>query len=118
MQAEQLKAIAVAALEARKGSSITVLDVAAGSGFTDYMVIATGSSDRQVRALADNVVAEAKAQGVRPLGVEGQREGEWVLVDLGDVVVHVMQPRMRDFYNLEKLWAPMQADTREAGATG
>jgi ribosome-associated protein len=115
MQAEQLKQLAVAALEERKGRSITVLDVAAGSGFTDYMIIVTGTSDRQVRALADNVVSNAKAQGVRPLGVEGERDGEWVLVDLGDVVVHVMQPRVRDFYNLEKLWAPMQGQVQEAG---
>jgi ribosome-associated protein len=116
MQAEELKSLVIEALEDRKGHAISVLDVRASASFTDFMVVATGTSNRQVKALADHVVYEAKHHGVMPLGVEGEREGEWALVDLGDVVVHVMQPQVRDFYNLEKLWAPMDADARSASA--
>ncbi|MFA5530104.1 MAG: ribosome silencing factor [Thiohalomonadaceae bacterium] len=104
MNLEQLKALVIEALEDRKGVDIKVLDVRGKSNVTDIMVISSGGSNRQVRALADSVVEKAKEHGVRPLGVEGDRNNEWVLVDLGDVVVHVMQPQTREFYNLEKLW--------------
>jgi ribosome-associated protein len=104
MNAEQLKELVVDALEDRKGVDIKVLDVRGKSSVTDILVIAGGSSSRQVKALADSVVEKAKASGVQPLGLEGQEESSWVLVDLGDVVVHVMLPETRDFYNLEKLW--------------
>ena len=83
---------------------------------TDTMVVASGRSDRHVRALADTVVEECAKAGVRPIGVEGQKSGEWVLVDLGDVVVHVMLPRVREFYNLEKLWD--MSDRAEAAELG
>jgi len=105
MEIEQLKALAISALEDRKGVDIKVLDVHDKSSVTDVMVVCTGTSNRQVRALADGVVEKAKENGIQPLGVEGDKNNEWVLVDLGDVVVHVMQAETREFYNLEKLWS-------------
>jgi ribosome-associated protein len=84
---------------------VKVLDVSEISSFTDLMIIATGASTRQVKALADCITEKCRAAGVRPLGVEGERESEWILVDLGDVVVHIMNPETRDFYQLEKLWS-------------
>lgn len=110
MELEQLKTIVINALEDLKGQDIRILDVRRIASFTDLMVIASGSSTRQVKALADKVVEAVKAAGVRPLGVEGERDAEWVLIDLGDIVIHVMLPTIRDFYNLEKLWQ-VGADT-------
>ena len=104
MQLEQLKSIVLNALEDLKGRDIRVLDVRTRASFTDLMILVSGSSSRQVKALADKVVEACKAAGVRPIGVEGERDAEWVLIDLGDIVVHVMQPEIREFYNLEKLW--------------
>ena len=100
---ELLKAVrdAVAELKARDTVEI---DVRGKSSVTDYMVIASGTSSRHVKSIADEVVRFAKKLDVMPLGVEGEREAEWVLVDLGDVVVHVMLPRVREFYALERLW--------------
>ena len=109
MQSKQLCQLAVDALEDLKAVNIVRLDVRKLSDFTDYMLIATGRSSRQVAALAENVVTEAKHAGEAPLGVEGLRGGEWVLVDLCDVVVHVMQPDVREFYQLEKLWSTREA---------
>jgi ribosome-associated protein len=96
--------VVAAALDDLKATDISVLDVRHLTTVTDTMIVASGRSDRQVRAIADQVVVQCKKEGYRPIGVEGQKVGEWVLVDLGDVVVHVMQPRAREFYNLEKLW--------------
>ncbi|MFZ5594932.1 MAG: ribosome silencing factor [Pseudomonadota bacterium] len=104
MQAEQLKQLVLTALADMKAVDVKVFDVRGMTSITDFIVIASGTSDRHVKSVADNVIAEAKKAGARPLGVEGEREGEWVLVDLADVVVHVMLPRVRDFYQLEKLW--------------
>jgi ribosome-associated protein len=100
-----LEQVVLNALEDLKAVEIRTLDVHELTTVMDTMVIASGTSDRHVRSLANHVVEKAKAHGFRPLGVEGQQTGEWVLVDLGDVVVHVMLPRVRDFYNLEKLWS-------------
>ena len=93
------------ALEEVKAQNLVVLDVRGVASFTDLMVIASGTSTRHVKALADKVIESCRLAGVRPLGVEGAQEAEWVLVDLGDLVLHVMLPQTREFYNLEKLWA-------------
>jgi ribosome-associated protein len=104
MPAVELKELVVAALEEVKGRDIQVLEVQDLTDVADYMVIASGTSNRQVKALANEVIEKCKAAGYRPLGVEGELHGEWVLVDMGDVVVHIMLPQVRAFYNLEKLW--------------
>jgi ribosome-associated protein len=99
-----LSALVTDALSDLKAQHINCLDVRHLTSVTDTMIIADGRSDRHVRALADAVLERCKEAGVTPLGVEGKDVGEWVLVDLADVVVHVMLPRVREFYNLEKLW--------------
>lgn len=101
---EQMKQLAVTALEDLKAQDIQVMDVRGMTSITDVMIVASGTSDRHVKALADNVVEAVKKQGVEPVGIEGEGTREWVLVDLGDVIVHVMHPQTRAFYNLEKLW--------------
>jgi ribosome silencing factor RsfS/YbeB/iojap len=98
-----------AALVDMKAVDIRVLDVRGVSDVADYMVIASGTSDRHLRSIADRVIQMAKAAGQRPLGVEGEQQGEWVLVDLPDVMVHVMLPRTREFYQLEHLWDASRA---------
>lgn len=104
MQSDELTELVVDALEEIKGDDIRVLDVSAVTTIADVMVVASGGSNRQVQSLADNLIDRARARGVRALGVEGREAGEWVLVDLGDVIVHIMRPEVRAFYNLEKLW--------------
>lgn len=116
MNTEQLKQLVVDALEDRKGIDVKILDVRGKSSVTDILVIAGGNSTRQVKALANSVVEKAKENGVQPLGIEGQGESSWVLVDLGDVVVHVMIPETRDFYNLEKLWGEETPGEDEAAS--
>jgi len=92
------------ALDDMKAVNVRVLDVRGLTDIADTMVIASGNSDRHVRSIAERVVEKAKAAGFRPLGTEGARDGEWVLVDLQDLIVHVMLPRVREFYGLEGLW--------------
>ncbi len=99
--------LAVEALEDLKGQDIVVLDVTTLSDVMDDMIVVTGTSNRHVKSLASNVVDELKKQGHKPIGVEGLDAADWVLVDYGTVVVHVMLPQTRDFYDLEKLWTPM-----------
>lgn len=104
MQAAQLKELVVNSLEGVKAKDISVIDVREHTSVTDYMVLASGTSNRHVRSLADTVVAQAKEQGVRTGNVEGAGVSDWILVDLGDVIVHVMMPATREFYDLERFW--------------
>ena len=104
MQIDELRNLARKALEDLKAEDIIEMDVRDKTSVTDYIVVASGTSNRHVKSIANNVVVEAKHAGVQPLGVEGEDQAEWVLVDLGDVVVHVMQPQVREFYDLESLW--------------
>ncbi len=104
INAEELSGLAVTALEDIKAEDIRVLDVRGQTSIADFMIIASGGSDRQVRAMAQAVVEAAKKAGVMPLGQEGQQQAQWVLIDLGDVIVHAMQREPRLFYQLEKLW--------------
>ncbi len=106
------------ALDEMKAVNVKVLDVHKLTDITDTMVIATGNSDRHVRSIADRVVEHAKKAGFRPMGVEGERDGEWVLVDLHDVIVHIMLPRVREFYRLENLWDVSAARREAAVAAG
>ena len=100
----ELRKTVVAALEELKAKDIREIDVRGKTSIADLLVIASGTSARHVKSIADEVVKFAKKAGVMPLGVEGEQEAEWVLVDLGDVIVHVMLPRIREFYGLERLW--------------
>ncbi|WP_461517016.1 ribosome silencing factor [Porticoccus sp.] len=109
----QLIDIVIDALEGIKGKDIVALDVSDLTDVMDHIVVASGTSNRQVKALADNVVEEAKKAGFRPIGIEGMDTSEWVLVDYGDIVVHVMLPATREFYDLEKLWS-MRPDNLKA----
>lgn len=111
MQSKKLLALAESALEDVKARDVRVMDVRKMTTVADYLVIASGTSDRHVRSLAARVVERAKEAGCPPLGIEGQDNGEWVLVDLEDVVVHIMQPKARDFYKLEGLWEMGSAAT-------
>ena len=99
-----LEGIVTAALDDMKAVNVKIMDVRGLTDIADVMVIASGNSDRHVKSIADRVVEKAKEGGFRPLGIEGQREGEWVLVDLHDIVLHVMLPRVREFYSLERMW--------------
>jgi ribosome-associated protein len=99
-----LTKLAIAALEDMKAVNVKVLDVRKLTDVADTMIVATGTSDRHVKSIAGRLVERCRQAGHRPYGVEGEREGEWVLVDLQDLIVHVMLPRIREFYGLEKLW--------------
>ena len=105
MNSDALTDLVVDALDDVKAKDIVRLDVRDMTAVTDYMIVASGTSNRHVKALVDNVAEKAKAAGERPLGVEGPETSEWVLIDLGDVIVHVMLPKVREFYDLERLWS-------------
>lgn len=104
MNAEQLLDLVLKTLDENKAKDLTVLDVRGKTSMTDFMVVASGTSERHVKSLGSYVAEEAKKNDEPPIGVEGEDVGEWVLVDLGAVIVHIMKPQIRDFYQLEKLW--------------
>ena len=105
MNSEQLSELVVDALDDVKAQDIVKLDVRDLTTVTDYMIVASGTSNRHVKALVDNVSEKAREAGRKPIGVEGEEGGEWVLLDLDETLVHVMLPKVREFYNLEKLWS-------------
>lgn len=109
---------AVDLLFARKAQDVTLLDLRGVSNATDYFLIATGTSDTHVAAIADHVIGELKQDNVRPVNVEGQRGARWILVDYFDFVVHVFHPAARDFYQLERLWGDAPAFHLDAEAAG
>ena len=104
MQVEELRDLVVAVLEDMKAIDIKVLDVRGRTAITDFFVIASGTSERHVKSTAESVAFKAKQAGQAPIGQEGVQDGEWALIDLNGVVVHVMQARVRDYYQIEKLW--------------
>lgn len=106
----------VARLDAMKANDLRVIDVRGKTSVTDCLVIASGTSTRHVKSMGDEVVVTAKQLGMPPIGIEGEKDAEWILVDLGDTVVHVMLPRTREFYGLERLWT-LAEESRAANAT-
>ena len=117
MRYNKVQKTAVAALEDIKARDITVLDVRKLTSLYDTLIIATAESNRQAKALAHHVRDSLKAAGATIIGVEGEQSGEWVLVDCGDIVVHIMQPATRTYYNLEELWTPLSTRRRSKSAT-
>lgn len=111
---DRLRVLVKEALDDMKAEEVVELDVRDKTSVMDYIFVASGTSGRHVRAIANNVAVETKKAGFKPLGVEGEEEGEWVLADLGDIVVHVMQPQVREFYDLESLWRVTVEDRQEA----
>ncbi len=105
MDSEALKDFIVDQLEEAKAQNISVIDVTKKTSITDTMVICSGTSTRHVKSIANQLVQKAKEKGKKPLGVEGENGSEWVLVDFGDAIVHVMQANARDYYQIEKLWS-------------
>jgi ribosome-associated protein len=116
MQIEQLKQLVLDTLAELKARDVAVMDVRGKTVVTDYMILASGTSDRHVKAIAEAVAFQAKDAGESPLGTEGVSEGEWALVDLNGVVVHVMLPKVRDYYNLERLWSAPASVAPKAAA--
>ncbi len=109
----ELKDLVIQALEDVKGQEIVCMDVSELTDITDFMVVVSGGTNRQVKALVNNVVEDARKSGVKPIGVEGQEQGDWVLVDLADVIVHVMLPKVRQYYDLERLWSMTPTKSEE-----
>ncbi len=114
MKLEQIQSAIQHELEEMKAKDINIFDVTEITTMTDLMVICTGTSNRHVKAIADNLVSKMKEQGVAPVGVEGDNTAEWILVDLNHALVHVMLAETRDFYQLDKLWDPRFANEVEA----
>ena len=114
---EELRDLVVSSLEDLKAIDIHTIDVRGQNPLTDIFVVASGNSSRHVKSMADKVTTRAKENGCQPLGIEGYSEGEWVLVDLNDVIVHIMLPQTRAFYNLEKLWELTEAHRSSASAS-
>ena len=114
MNSEALTDLVIDALDDVKAKDIVRIDVRDLTTVTDFMVVASGTSNRHVKALVDNVAEKAREAGHRPIGVEGEEGGEWVLLDLQDTLVHVMLPKVREFYNLEKLWSISPAGSASA----
>lgn len=117
IDAQTLAGFVAGALDDLKGNDIVTLDVRSLSGFTDFMVIASGTSNRHVKSLAERAQERLRELGIKPIGIEGEQMGEWVLVDFGDVVVHVMLPEARKFYDLERLWHSASAVPAGPAAT-
>ncbi len=107
MKLEKLAELVIETLEGNKATNIQTLDVRGLTTFTDLMIIASGTSNRQVTSIAEKLIEETKKNNIQPLGSEGTQYGEWILVDLGDIIVHIMHPATRAHYQLEKLWSPM-----------
>ncbi|ANE56231.1 MULTISPECIES: ribosome silencing factor [Methylomonas] len=105
MQSEALVKLVETELDVRKGLNIKTIDVRGKTSITDFMVIATGTSSRHAKSLCDYVVEKVKENGLQPLGLEGDQSSDWILLDLGDVIVHVMTGQARELYQLEKLWS-------------
>lgn len=104
MDIQDLQSFVVEKIDDMKARDVLTIDVSEKSSITDHMIVCSGNSKRHVQSIAENVITSAKQSGIKPLGIEGVDLGEWILVDLGDVVLHVMQDSSRDFYQLEKLW--------------
>ena len=104
MENTALKAFVIEKLEDMKGRDITVLDISKKSSFADYMIVCSGNSNRHVKSIAQSIAMECRSKGLEPLGIEGNDIGEWSLVDLGEIIVHVMTESTRDTYQLEQLW--------------
>lgn len=113
MQTKDLLKLVTDVLDDRKGQNITTIDVIGKTSVTDYMMVVTSTSERHAKALSDYVIVKVKEEGMTPLGVEGQQGSDWVLVDLGDVIVHIMTAQSREFYQLEKLWSVDRVEEEE-----
>ena len=111
-----LKELVLESLDDIKAVDVVCIDVRNKTELTEYMIVVSGTSNRHVKSIANNVVVDAKAAGFMPLGIEGLDEGEWVLLDLTDVVIHMMLPSAREFYDIERLWS-MSVQARESGST-
>jgi ribosome-associated protein len=117
MQSEELRDLVIKRLEDMKARDIAILDVRGKTSITDIMIVASGTSSRHVKSIAEAGAFQAKLAGEPPLGTEGVQDGEWALVDLNGVVLHVMQPKVRDFYKLERLWSIDFDQPQDEGAT-